>query len=123
MRLAARGRRAEMDAPDAAERVAQFRFCNGAGGVVRGAVAASLYDHDGLVLAAELADIIDPKAKRPMAEQHARRDGIARLERCSPDQRENRVVAQEQGMRAVVDVLTAEIPDMQRDRSLSLAAR
>jgi hypothetical protein len=80
-RLAARGRRAEMDAPDRAERGAQFRFCNGAGGVVRGAVAARLYDDDGLVRAAELADIIDPIAQRPIAEQCVRRGGIARLER------------------------------------------
>src|SRR5271169_420458 len=67
--LAARGRRAEMDAPDSRERGAQVRFCNGTGGVVRRAVAARLCDDDGLMLTAELADIIDPIAKRPMAEQ------------------------------------------------------
>src|ERR1700677_2590844 len=41
---------------------------------------------------------------------------IARLEPLRPNEYENRVIAQEQSVRAVIDILPAEVPEVEGDR-------
>jgi hypothetical protein len=72
------------------------------------------HDH-GRVLAAKFAHIIQPIAERLIAERNAAvlviMNGL-RLRR--PDQHENGARLQEQRVRAVIDVLAAEIPNPER---------
>ena len=67
------------------------------------------------ILAAKFAHIVQPIAERLIAEREAAMLVVVkRLRLRRPDQHENGARLQEQRMRAVINVLAAEIPDPER---------
>jgi hypothetical protein len=77
-------------------------------------VAMRLRDQHRAVRGAEMPDIAEPVRQAPVAEDHALvRVFVFVLGLACPDQQEDRAGAQEQGVRAVIQVLAAEIPDVE----------
>jgi hypothetical protein len=116
------GRGAEVHQRVAAEGLLDDFLRNRANVVVLGPVTTRLHDRHGSVAPAEVPDVIDPIAERLIAENHHVAFVLcAALEVVRPDQGEYGVVAHEESMRAVINVLAAEIPHLQCDLILARA--
>ena len=97
-----------------AERVQSLLRHRRAADFVLRPVALRLYDEHWAVGVAQVADIVHPVGQRTIAEPDANvlvRIGVVAV--LGPEQQEHRARLNEQRMRAMVDVLTAEVPDMQ----------
>ena len=78
-------------------------------------IALRLHHNHRHILATEFAHIIQPIAERLVAECEAAIVVIVkRLGLRRPDQHENGARLQEQRVRAVIDVLAAEVPNLER---------
>ena len=92
--------------------------------LVLGAVTLGLDDEHRRPRPTEGAHVGQPVGERLVAKREAAMGvELLRLRLGRPHERENRTGLQEQRMRAVIDVLPAEIPDLQRHRRIGLAAR
>jgi len=80
---------------------------------VFGLIAACLHDDGRTVRAAEMADVFKPVAERLIAEEETAMPMFRNLLGLRyPDRGEDGAAAHEQGVGAVINVLSAEIPDL-----------
>ena len=83
--------------------------------LVLGSVALVLHNHDGAVRAAQVPDVFQPVGQRVVAEGDPTVFVLPRILALGcPDQEEKRARAQEKRMSSMIEVLAAEVPEMQR---------
>lgn len=80
------------------------------------AVALVADDHNGRVRADQSADVVQPVSERTMVEVEAVFDDLTGLGFGRPQDEEDGVALQEEGVGAVINVLAAKVPDTQGDR-------
>src|SRR5271166_3226054 len=92
--------------------------------LVAGPIAPRLDDRQGAIAPAEMPDVVDPIEERLIAKNHHIAFVLRpALEVFCPQQGENGVVSHEQRMRALVDVLAAEVPHLQLDFGGAVSCR